>query len=124
MEIVWVGIGGSIGAIGRYLIGRELTARVGGLFPWGTFTVNLAGALLIGVLFALLTERGVGHEHLRALLVAGFLGGFTTFSSYTLEAVNLFESGDWTMALAYLLGSNLLGLVACAAGIATVRALL
>lgn len=122
MEIVWVGIGGAVGAIARYLVGRELTERVGGLFPWGTFTVNVVGALLIGVLFALLTERGVGHDHLRFLLVVGFLGGFTTFSSYTLEAINLLESGHWPTALLYLVGSNALALAACLAGMASVRA--
>lgn len=121
MEIVWVGIGGAIGSIGRYLVGRELTERIGGLFPWGTFTVNVVGAFLIGVLFALLTERGIGHDHLRLLLVVGFLGGFTTFSSYTLEAVNLLESGHTGTALLYLLGSNLLGLAVCVAGMASIR---
>jgi CrcB protein len=122
VEIVWVGIGGGIGAVCRYLVGRELSERIGGMFPWGTFAVNLSGALLIGVLFALLTEKGIGHDHLRLLLVVGLLGGYTTFSSYTLEAVNLLESGDWATALLYLLGSNLAGLAACAIGIWATRA--
>jgi CrcB protein len=122
VDIFWVGIGGGIGAICRYLVGREVTERFGGLFPWGTLTVNVTGALLIGILFALLTEKGIGHEHLRLLLVVGFLGGYTTFSSYTLEAVNLVESGDWGTALLYLAGSNLAGLVACAIGIWSARA--
>jgi CrcB protein len=122
VDIVWIGIGGGIGAICRYLVGRELTERVGGVVPWGTFAVNVTGALLIGVLFALLTERGIGHDHLRLLLVVGLLGGYTTFSSYALEAVNLFESGDWATALLYLVGSNVAGLAACAAGIWATRA--
>jgi CrcB protein len=122
VDIFWVGIGGGVGAICRYLVGREVTERFGGLFPWGTLTVNVTGALLIGILFALLTEKGIGHEHLRLLLVVGFLGGYTTFSSYTLEAVNLVESGDWGTALLYLAGSNLAGLVACAIGIWSARA--
>lgn len=122
MDIVWVGIGGGIGAVCRYLVGRELSERIGGMFPWGTFAVNISGALLIGILFALLTEKGIGHDHLRLLLVVGLLGGYTTFSSYTLEAVNLLESGEWAMALLYLLGSNLAGLAACALGIWTTRA--
>jgi fluoride exporter len=121
VELVWVGIGGALGAIARYVVGRELTERVGDLFPWGTFTVNVTGALLIGVLFALLTEKGIGHDQLRLFLVVGFLGGYTTFSSYTLEAVNLLESGDWTTALVYLIGSNLLGLLACVVGMTTTR---
>jgi CrcB protein len=122
VEIVWIGIGGALGAISRYLVGRELTERIGGGFPWGTFTVNVTGAFLIGVLFAVLTERGIGHDHLRLLLVVGLLGGYTTFSSYTLEAVNLFESGSWTTALVYVIGSNLLGVLACLGGIWSIRA--
>ena len=121
MELVWVGIGGAAGAIGRYLVGRELTTRVDGAFPWGTFTVNVIGALLIGVLFAVLTEHGVGDDHLRLLLVVGVLGGFTTFSSFALEAVNLLESGQWPIAVAYVVGSNLLGIVACVAGMQLAR---
>lgn len=123
VDLIWIGIGGGIGAISRYLVGRELTERTSSLFPYGTFTVNAVGAFLIGVLFATLTEKGVGPDHLRLLLVVGILGGFTTFSSYTLEAINLIESGHWNMALLYVFGSNLLGLIACATGIAAVRAL-
>ena len=122
MDIVWVGIGGGIGAVCRYLVGRELTTRVDGTFPWGTFAVNVTGALLIGMLFVVLTEKGIGHDHLRLLLVIGLLGGYTTFSSYTLEAVNLIESGNWPMAALYVLGSNLVGLVACFIGIWATRA--
>ena len=121
VDMVWVGIGGAAGAMGRYLVGRELTERIGGVFPWGTFTVNLVGAFLIGILFATLTEKSVGNDQLRLLLVVGFLGGFTTFSSYTLEAINLAESGTWSTAMLYVLGSNLLGLAACVAGIAVIR---
>jgi fluoride exporter len=121
VELIWIGIGGALGAIGRYLVGREFTERVGGLFPWGTFAVNITGALLIGVVFALLTERGTGDDHLRLLLVVGILGGYTTFSSYALEVVNLVEAGHGGTALVYVLGSNLLAMVACVVGIAMTR---
>lgn len=121
MTWVWIGIGGALGSIARYLVGRELTERIGGSFPYGTMTVNVIGAALIGVLFVVLTERGVGDPHLRLLLITGFLGGFTTFSSYTLEAINLAESGAWSTAMLYVLSSNVLGLVACLAGIMAVR---
>ncbi|MDQ4044902.1 MAG: fluoride efflux transporter CrcB [Chloroflexota bacterium] len=121
MELLWVGIGGAMGALGRYVVGRELTERTNSVFPYGTFTVNMIGAFLIGVLFAVLTERGIGHDHLRFLLVVGLLGGFTTFSSYTLEAISLFESGHWATGLAYVLGSNILGILACFGGIVSIR---
>lgn len=122
VELIWVGFGGGIGAIARYAMGKGIADRANSIFPYGTFTVNVIGAFLIGVLFAMLVERGIGHPHLRLLLVTGFLGGFTTFSTYTIEAVNLMEAGSWNTALLYVLGSNLLGLLACAAGIALVRA--
>lgn len=121
MELVWVGIGGALGSIARYLAGRELTERLGGSFPYGTFTANVLGAFLIGILFVLLTERGIGDDRLRLLLMVGFLGGFTTFSTYTLDAFSLVERGQWVMALTYVVGSNLLGLLACLAGIASIR---
>jgi CrcB protein len=121
MDLLWVGIGGAIGAVGRYVVGRELTERIAGLFPYGTFTVNIVGAFVIGVLFVVLTERSIGDDYLRLLLVTGFLGGFTTFSSYTIEAINLAEGGQWGTALLYVLSSNVLGLLACLAGIGAVR---
>ena len=92
MDVIWVGIGGMIGASARYLIGREITERASGAFPWGTFSINVIGALLIGVLFVLLTERGIGHEQMRLLLVVGLLGGFTTFSSRLAPTHRLFAS--------------------------------
>lgn len=121
MDLVWIGIGGAIGAIGRYLVGREIAESVDSTFPFGTLTVNLVGAVLIGILFAALAEKSIGSDHLRLLLVTGFLGGFTTFSAYTLEALNLIESGEWGSAVFYVLGSNILGLLACASGIVAVR---
>lgn len=124
MELVWVGVGGGIGAIARFAMSRGITERADSIFPYGTFTVNLLGAFLIGILFALLTERGVGHPHLRLLLVTGFLGGYTTFSTYTLETIDLVEAGSWHVALLYVLGSNAIGLAACIAGIALVRMVL
>lgn len=121
MDLIWVGIGGAVGAIGRHVIGREITERVDSVFPYGTFTINILGALLIGTLFAVLTEQSIGPDHLRLLLMVGVLGGFTTFSSLTLEAVNLIESGQWAIALVYLIGSNVLGVLACFAGIGAAR---
>jgi CrcB protein len=124
VELVWVGIGGGIGAIARYAMGKGITERANSLFPYGTFTVNLLGAFLIGVLFALLVERGVGHPHLRLLLITGFLGGFTTFSAYTINAITLIEAGSWNTALLYVMASNLLGLLACLAGIVAIRTIM
>lgn len=124
VELVWVGIGGGIGAIARYAMGRSISERVNSVFPYGTFAINLLGAFLIGVLFALLVDRGVGPAHLRLLLITGFLGGFTTFSAYTIEVITLAEAGSWNTALLYVVASNLLGLLACLAGIVAIRTIM
>ncbi|MGH2533107.1 MAG: fluoride efflux transporter CrcB [Thermomicrobiales bacterium] len=122
MEYLWVGVGGFTGANARYVVGAIVGDRIGGAFPYGTFLVNFAGSLAIGIVLTLLTEVVIADPVWRRLVVVGFLGGFTTFSTYTYEAIILIEDGAWGQALAYVLGSNLLGLAACGAGIVLVRA--
>lgn len=121
MEFLWVGLGGFLGANARYVFGSIIAHRLGMLFPYSTFFVNLTGAFLIGVILTILTDRAVADPLWRQLIVAGFLGGYTTFSSYTFEAVTLMQDGRWSTALTYVVGSNLLGLLACFAGIWLVR---
>lgn len=123
MDILWVGIGGFVGANVRYYAGREIGARIGSHLPYGTMLVNISGAFLIGIAFTILSDRIIPNPFWRQLLVIGFLGGYTTFSSYTLEAVDLMQHGRWGAALVYLLGSNLLGLLACFLGIVLARSL-
>lgn len=123
MEFLWVGIGGFFGANARYILGHEIAKRLGLDFPYSTLIVNLSGAFLIGVLFTILTDRVVGDPMWRQLTIVGFLGGYTTFSSYTYEAVGLIQDGRWSTALLYIVGSNGLGLLACFAGIWAVRAI-
>ena len=113
---LWVGVGGFLGATARYALGVWLGARLGAAFPYATLLVNVSGSLAIGVLAALLTERAAPAW--RLLLVVGFLGGYTTFSSYALEAVALAQRGEWGRGLWYVVGSNGLALAACAAGLA------
>jgi CrcB protein len=123
VEYLWVGVGGFVGANARYVVGNVVGDRLGTAFPYGTFLVNLAGSLAIGVILTLLTEVLIADPFWRRLIVIGFLGGFTTFSSYTYEAIALIEQGAWTRAAAYVLGSNLLGLAACGAGVILARAI-
>lgn len=123
MEYLWVGIGGFLGANARFAMTRLVADRLGSGYPWGTFLVNLVGAFLIGILLTVLTDRAVPDPFWRLILAVGFLGGYTTFSSYTFEAVALARDGEWATAGIYVLGSNVLGLAACAVGIALARAL-
>ena len=122
MEYLLVGVGGFLGANARYVLGDLISERLGTAFPYATLVVNLTGSLAIGVVLVLLTERLSADPAWRLLLVVGFLGGYTTFSSYTFEALLLAEAGQWARALWYVLGSNVLGLTAAFAGMLLARA--
>jgi CrcB protein len=123
VEFLWVGVGGFAGANARYALGRYLVDRLGAAFPYGTFLINISGSLLIGLALTFLTERYVTDPMWRLLLVIGFLGGYTTFSSYAFESIALLEQGHWSRALLYVIGSNALSLLACYGGMSLARAL-
>jgi len=121
VELLWVGLGGFLGAVARHAFGLWLVSRLGSSFPSHTLIVNLTGSFAIGVVLVLFTERFVVDPAWRLLLIVGFLGGYTTFSSYTLEAVAMAERGRWLAALSYVLASNGLGLTATFAGVLLTR---
>lgn len=119
-QYLLVVIGGGLGAAARFGISKFINQATGGVFPWGTMTVNFIGLFLIGFLFELF-ERSLLSSDMRAFTMIGFLGGLTTFSSYGLETLNLFRDGElgrglWNMAL-----SNGAGLVFVVAGIIIAR---
>jgi CrcB protein len=115
-------VGGFVGANVRYALGTWIVNRYSPSFPVQTLLINVTGSLAIGVLLVLLTERLVVDPAWRLLLVVGFLGGYTTFSTYTFEALALLQTGDWLAAAWYVLGSNALGLLGAFGGIALARA--
>jgi CrcB protein len=123
IDYLWVGLGGFVGANARYALGVWIVGRFGAGFPLHTLLINVSGSFLIGVLLILLTERLALDPAWRLLLVVGFLGGYTTFSSYTFEALALAEAGEWLSAAWYVLGSNGLGLMAAFLGIVLARVL-
>jgi len=123
MPLILIGIGGFAGAIARYLVDGAVVERTGGGFPWGTLVINLSGSFLLGLLFALTTERALLPAEIRGPLMIGFLGAYTTFSTFMLESWRLVETGAWAAALANLGGSVALGLVAVVAGMTLGRAL-
>lgn len=111
--LLLVGIGGFAGSVARYVLGGWLlhhTAQE--RFPWSTFAVNAAGCLAIGVLAELATRHGMFGPNARLLLFTGLLGGFTTFSAFGLETLLLLRRGDMGVALAYALGSVVVGVLA------------
>ena len=109
-------VGGGTGAACRYGIGRYAGARYGGEFPLGTFLINVSGCFALGLLASLLAQAHRDVTLPTALLATGFLGGYTTFSTYALEGVLLFTDGSRRLAAASLIGSVLAGLCAAAAG--------
>ena len=116
-----VAAGGAVGASVRYAV-TLLTQPADGAFPWRTLGINVAGSFLLGLLMALLPEGDAG-ERLRLLLGVGALGGFTTFSAFSIEAITLARTGQWLPAAGYVLGSVALALAGAAAGYAAGRAL-
>ena len=102
---VWIGIGGVLGAVVRYGLNTWLAVRWGAEFPYGTLFVNLSGSFVLCLVIAML-GRGVDvAPHLRLALTAGFLGSFTTFSTFSADALLLFESGHIARGLGYVIGS-------------------
>jgi fluoride exporter len=127
MNRVWpfvlVGVGGFLGANARYLSARWVDAAVGGRFPLGTFLINVSGSFLLGLLGALLAARIVPHsDSLRLALGVGFLGAFTTFSTFEFETHALLEDGIWWTAAANIVLSVAVGLIAVRAGIVLAKA--
>ncbi len=99
-SIIFIAIGGAVGSVLRYLISLSVYTCLGRSFPYGTLVVNVLGSLLMGFLTLLLIERiGSMANILRSLLLIGFLGGFTTFSTFSMETLNQIESGDIKQAL-------------------------
>ncbi|MGR3342571.1 MAG: fluoride efflux transporter CrcB [Paracoccaceae bacterium] len=117
-----VAIGGAIGATARYLTGVVAVRVMGHGFPWGTMTVNIVGSFLLGVIIVYMAERS-GHR-LAPFLVTGILGSYTTFSSFSLDALVIYERGQIGIAAAYVTASVMLSLGAIFAGLVVARNLL
>lgn len=125
LELLVVAVGGGVGAGARFMVDGEIRTRHNGGFPWGTFTVNAVGSFLIGVFSALIsTFSQVGMlpidqvRPLQLALMVGLCGGFTTFSTSTMESVRLAQSGRLRLALANTLGTLTVTIVAAALGVA------
>ena len=116
--------GGALGAGARYLTYTEVTRVWGAVFPWGTLVINISGSFLIGMLIAILLIKLPDAIGLRVFLITGILGGFTTFSAFSMEFVALMERSEITYALLYAAGSVVLSIAACWLGLSVTRAVL
>jgi CrcB protein len=124
MPLLFVMVGGALGSAARYLTGRATLAWFGPDFPYGTLAVNLVGGLLMGVLAAALTRAGDLAEPWRLFLGVGVLGGFTTFSAFSLDVVTMIERGALGTALFYALISVIGSVLALFAGLTAARTLI
>jgi CrcB protein len=121
-EALWVGLGGFAGANARYLLGAWAATRFGTTFPYGTFIINVTGSFVLGIIMGLL-DAHVLAPAARLSLAIGFVGAYTTFSTFTYETLRLVESGSLLLAAANVVGSVVVALLATTAGLAAGRAL-
>ena len=122
IPILLVAAGGALGAVARFLVSTAVTQRLGGQWPWGTLIINLSGCFLISLFLGAGTGR-IAESNLRYLLPIGFVGAYTTFSTWMLETWRLAEDGAVVLALANAGGSIAAGLVAVVAGLTVGRLL-
>jgi CrcB protein len=118
-----IGVGGFLGAVARYAIALWIGQKWGRNFPMGTFVINVSGSFLIGLLMVLFTERYLVNPQWRLLLVVGFLGAYTTFSTFEYETGSLLKDGEWMMAMLNVVGSVVAGFVALKMGEVIAKAL-
>jgi CrcB protein len=122
--ILWVAAGGAFGAAGRYLVSVWTGRLLGAGFPWGTVVVNITGSFVMGALITLLALKWSTSQEMRAFLTTGILGGFTTFSAFSLDFATLYERKEIGLAVGYAAGSVVLSLLAIFAGMALMRTML
>jgi CrcB protein len=123
LAIASVGVGGALGSLLRYLVSTWFSQRFGPGFPWGTFTINVSGSLIIGIVLQLAATRSDFSPYLRLFMATGILGGYTTFSTFSYETYMLGAEGLSMQSLAYAGGSVLAGVGAAYLGVGLVRAL-
>ena len=119
--VLMVGAGGAVDAMGRFMLGRIMFQAMGPGFPWGTFVANVIGALFMGMLVELFAVKLTVSHNLQAALTAGVLGGFTTFSAFSLETALMIQRNEWLGAVSYAALSVVLCVGALFLGMAMIR---
>jgi len=120
--IIGVGLAGAMGALSRYGLEGMVSGRFQGSFPSGTFVVNVTGSFVLGFIFVVLTERVTASADLRTSLTVGFVGAYTTFSTFSFETVRLIEDGAWSTAALNVAATVVFGLIALWCGLTLGRA--
>lgn len=120
-QLLAIAVGGALGAISRFLCVAWITSHVGKGFPWGTLAVNVIGSFVIGIMYVVIMSKLHLEPEYRAIVVTGFLGAFTTFSTFSLESFELFHQGQIGVAFTYIGTSVILCVLAVWAGTALAR---
>jgi len=122
-DFIIISLGAIVGANARYLISRFAAKELGPVFPYGTLFINISGSLIVGFFMIWAAERVLVDPRWRLLIVVGFCGAFTTFSSYAFETMAYFEQGQWLLMCTNILTNNILCLLGALAGMALARVL-
>jgi CrcB protein len=123
LDVLVICLGAIVGANARYFISRYAAQVLGPVFPYGTLFINVAGSLIVGFFIIWTSERVLADPRWRLLIVVGFCGSLTTFSSYAFESMSYFEQGQWMLLLTNVIGNNLLCLAGALAGMGLARVL-
>jgi len=123
IDLLIISLGAIVGANARYLLSRFAAKELGPVFPYGTLFINIVGSFIVGFFVIWTAERVLVDPRWRLLVVVGFCGSFTTFSSYAFETMSYFEQGQWMLMLGNVLSNNLLCLGAALSGMALARVL-
>lgn len=119
--LLLVGLGGGIGSMLRYLTSAFANKYFPSIFPWGTFVVNVLGCLLIGILLGIFERQALANPNLKFLFITGFCGGYTTFSTFAAENLELYQSGNILTLVFYITTSVLIGVLAVWLGMEIIR---
>ena len=122
-KLLWIGAAGALGALARYGLAGVVQRAAGASFPWGTWAVNVAGSFLFGLVWSLAEERMLISGETRAIVLTGFMGAFTTFSTFMFETGTLAQGGQWDLVALNVLGQNAVGLTFMFLGMAAGRLL-
>jgi fluoride exporter len=123
-SFIWVALGGAIGSVLRFGVNLFAPRLLGNDFPWATLTVNVVGSFFMGLFASFLAEKFADQPDLRLFLTTGVLGGFTTFSAFSLDVFGLMQRGENSVALVYAIASVILSILAVFGGFIVARALI
>lgn len=121
--VLIIAFGGAAGAVGRYLLAGYLGQLMGGGFPWAILVVNVIGSFLLGLITELASQSVLVTPEIKALMTVGFLGAFTTFSTFSLDIVELCERGQWSLAFLYICASVFMAVFGLVGGVMVVKAI-